>query len=384
MVERVVLFDGCDADFQKLLNESIDKRDDTVEFLTLIRKYNYRVRSNDYATNDYSLEDKPDADNGIVRAADFGSVVDHVISNFATIVTQSYNVRNLFIQNAPKRVRASLESAFPEAIEARATTYREIDKPSVKSIYEAMEEGILGQLDCKREIALSLYRLSVMSGDRPVVLMFYGPSGVGKTESAKCLSEALGGKMTRDQISMMQTTEAYEYLFGAEHSKGSFARDLLGRESNVVLLDEFDKVSNSLYNAFYQLFDEGVFVDTNYEVHIPGGIFILTSNFGTEAEIRRELGAAMYSRIGACIAFDDLLVEAKREIASRHFREVYESLDQDDKDDIDSSDIETWFQDNAEKYDNMRIMKTKIDRAVFGRLTDRLLAESGENESAKA
>ena len=32
----------------------------------------------------------------------------------------------------------------------------------------------------------------------------------------------------------------------------------------------------------------------------------------------------------------------------------------------------------------MRIMKTKIDRAVFGRLTDRLLAESGENESAKA
>ncbi len=67
MVERVVLFDGCDADFQKLLNESIDKRDDTVEFLTLIRKYNYRVRANDYATNDYSLEDKPDADNGQTR-----------------------------------------------------------------------------------------------------------------------------------------------------------------------------------------------------------------------------------------------------------------------------------------------------------------------------
>ena len=122
MVERVVLFDGCDADFQKLLNESIDKRDDTVEFLTLIRKYNYRVRSNDYATNDYSLEDKPDADNGIVRAADFGSVVDHVISNFATIVTQSYNVRNLFIQHAPTCVRASLESAITEAREARETT----------------------------------------------------------------------------------------------------------------------------------------------------------------------------------------------------------------------------------------------------------------------
>ena len=124
MVERVVLFDGCDADFQKLLNESIDKRDDTVEFLTLIRKYNYRVRSNDYATNDYSLEDKPDADNGIVRAADFGSVVDHVISNFATIVTQSYNVRNLFIQNAPKRVRASLESAKSTSLQSNRSMKR--------------------------------------------------------------------------------------------------------------------------------------------------------------------------------------------------------------------------------------------------------------------
>ena len=40
---------------------------------------------------------------------------------------------------------------------------------------------MLGQLDCGG-VALSLYRLSVMSGDRPVVLMFYGPSGVGKTK----------------------------------------------------------------------------------------------------------------------------------------------------------------------------------------------------------
>ncbi len=72
--------------------------------------------------------------------------------------------------------------------------------------------------------------------------MFYGPSGVGKTETARCLSEAVGGELTRVQFSMMQTQEAYEYLFGAEHSKASFARGLLARESNVVLIDEFDKV----------------------------------------------------------------------------------------------------------------------------------------------
>ena len=383
MVERVVLFDGCDADFQKLLDDNIRQDEVTIEFLTLIRKYNYLVRSNDFATRDYSLEEKPDADNAVVRAADFGSVVDHVISNFAAIVTQSYNVHNLFVQNAPKRVKASLRSAFPEQIEERVTKYQSVNKATIKTVHHQMDDAILGQQECKREIALSLYRLCSMNGRRPVVLLFYGPSGVGKTESAKCLSEALGGKLTRVQISMMQTTEAYDYIFGAEHSKGSFARDLLGRESNVILLDEFDKVNHSLYNAFYQLFDEGLFVDTNYEVDIKDGIFILTSNFATEAEIRQSLGGAMFSRIGACIAFDDLPQEAKRTIAERHLSEVYQCLDDEDKASIDSTSIAAWFQDNAGRYDNMRIMKTKIDRAVFGHLTDRLLSKTvAEDEQA--
>lgn len=95
-----------------------------------------------------------------------------------------------------------------------------------------------------------------------MVLLFYGPSGVGKTETAKQLSGAMGGGLTRIQFSMFQNQEAFDYVFGAEHSKGSFARDLLGGEANIILLDEFDKVNHGLYNAFYELFDEGVLTDT--------------------------------------------------------------------------------------------------------------------------
>lgn len=87
--------------------------------------------------------------------------------------------------------------------------------------------------------------------------MLYGPSGVGKTESAKSISKSLGGKLLRIQFSMMQNQESIDYIFGADHSKNSFARDMLGRESNVILIDEFDKVNPHFYNAFYELFDEG-------------------------------------------------------------------------------------------------------------------------------
>ena len=72
---------------------------------------------------------------------------------------------------------------------------------------------------------------------------------------------------------MMQTTEAYNYVFGAEHSKGSLARDMMARESNVILIDEFDKVNPVFYNAFYELFDEGRYVDTNYDVNLEQAIF---------------------------------------------------------------------------------------------------------------
>lgn len=72
----------------------------------------------------------------------------------------------------------------------------------------------------------------------------------------KSISKTMGGELLRIQFSMMQTTEAYNYVFGAEHSKGSFARDMMARESNVILIDEFDKVNpeNAIFDRLSEVF----------------------------------------------------------------------------------------------------------------------------------
>ena len=88
-----------------------------------------------------------------------------------------------------------------------------------------------------------------------------------------------------------------------------------------------------------------------------------------------KVSALQYTHIGSCIVFDDLPLEAKQTIAERHVSEVYQCLDDEERESIDSTDLTAWFQDDAERYDNMRIMKTKIDRVVFGHLTDRLLSD---------
>ncbi len=175
---------------------------------------------------------------------------------------------------------------------------------------------------------------------------------------------------------MMQTAESYNYVFGAEHSKESFAKDMMARESNVILIDEFDKVDPSLYNAFYELFDEGHYVDTNYDVDLGQAIFLLTCNFKNEEEIKRVLGPAMFSRIGCCIEYTELSIEQKQSIVQSWYDTLIANLQEDERSAIMHTDILMWFKKNTERYDNIRILKTKMENAIFDTLTEKFIMNS--------
>ena len=145
---------------------------------------------------------------------------------------------------------------------------------------------------------------------------------------------------------------------------------MMARESNVILIDEFDKVNPAFYNAFYELFDEGRYVDTNYDVDLGQAIFILTCNFKSVEEIKSVLGPAMFSRIGCCIEYEELTTEQKQKIVTNWYDEVIDSLEEDEKNAISETDILQWFINNAERYDNIRILKTKLENAIFDKLTE--------------
>ena len=370
MANRAIVFFGPRKAFDELVKEGTADDEKVVSYLDSIRVYNARIKSSDLTSRDLKLKAPDEVDACVVHADDFGSVLSHVLPSFATILENTYDIGTLYVQNPPKRAYESLKAAQPAGtLETRRYEYPKICKSDLKRIYSGMRMGVLGQEESKRALITALYRLSVMGDEKPEAILLYGPSGVGKTETARCLSHALGGRLMRVQFSMMQTGEAYEYLFGAEHSKASFARDLLARESNVVLIDEFDKVDPRLYNMFYQLFDEGRYVDTNYDVDMRNTLFLLTSNFKTEANARRAVGSAMYSRISSCVAFDDLSEGEKVIIAKRRYEEIVGRLDKEDAQVIENSNILQWFITNASRYDNMRTMKNKVDNAIFGKLS---------------
>ena len=261
-MDSIVLFKGSKRDFNELL-KSRDIEGYT-PFMELIRQYNITVRANDVNASQYIADGfgKEQIENVVIYADDYASVTDHVISNFNNIVLLGHDIQNLYIQNPPKRIETSLRVQFEDVIEEICSQYKGIDKEEVVDLYNHMlSSNVVGQQQAKKDVSIGLLKKTTLTDKSPLVMLFYGNSGVGKTELAKTLSEYFKGRLTRIQFSMMQTEEAYKYIFGDAHSKNSLAKDLLSRETNIVLIDEFDKVNTGLYNVFYQMFDEGELED---------------------------------------------------------------------------------------------------------------------------
>jgi type VI secretion system protein VasG len=122
--------------------------------------------------------------------------------------------------------------------------------------------------------------------------MLCGPSGVGKTETALALAEALyGGEQNIITINMSEFQEAHTVssLKGAPpgyvgYGEGGRLTEAVRRKPySVVLLDEIEKAHGDVHELFFQVFDKGVMEDgTGRRVDFKNTLIILTSNVGTD------------------------------------------------------------------------------------------------------
>lgn len=78
----------------------------------------------------------------------------------------------------------------------------------------------------------------------------------------------------------------------------------------------------------------------------------------------------MFSRIGCCIEYEDIDTEQKQSIVRRWYEEILVRLNQEERDFIENTDILDWFLENASRYDNIRILKIKLENAIFDELTE--------------
>ena len=86
----------------------------------------------------------------------------------------------------------------------------------------------------------------------------------------------------------------------------------------------------------------------------------------------------MFSRIGQCIKYSELSIEEKVTIISNWYDQTITLLDEEEKELIANTDIKDWFEKNAGRYDNIRILKTKLENAIFERLTEKYIMDDHE------
>lgn len=264
-------------------------------------------------------EEKIFVKNFVISSDEYAGIREHVITNFINFLAK-FNVENLYIQNPPLQISEQILRLYPKA-EVKYQKYKKITNDHLTKLNNNYDEKIIGQEKAKLELLQALFPLTLKYRKKPVVLLLYGKSGIGKTETAKYIAEVIGEPVFRKQFSMFQNNQFSTYLFGGAHYEKSFAKDLLDRKSNVLLLDEFDKAHSSFHSAFYQLFDEGIYEDQNYYLELYKSIIICTSNYTDLKDIEENLGSAIYNRFDKIIHFDDLSTDSKTKIGHKAFDE---------------------------------------------------------------
>ena len=289
------------------------------------------------SNNAKAEEEKEKIDYLVGYSDDYSGLSENAIQSFVSFLSR-FEIENIYLQNPPLYIVDQLEKLH-EKLEVKSYKYKQIDFDSLSEIYQDYDKRIIGQSNVMWSLIASLYSLAKGSLHKPLVVLFYGPTGVGKTETAKLLSEILGQKLFRKQFSMFHSEDFAAYLFGGKHSQNCFARELLERESNIILLDEFDKPNPVFHSAFYQLFDEGIFEDKNYRVEMQHSVIICTSNFTSEENIREKLGDPIYSRFDTVIKFSELSFDAIRKIISNEYEKQVENLDAEEQEIIKNKEV---------------------------------------------
>ena len=192
----------------------------------------------------------------------------------------------------------------------------------------AISEKIIGQENAVNEIVRSLWYLSCVQRKKPFIVMLYGNSSIGKTETIRAISRYFfDGKVFEKHLSMFQNVSSENYLFGNHPNRTSIGFELLERESNLVFLDEFDKLNNYFYPVFYTLFDNTLFEDTTYRADISGLVIFLTSNYRNTEEMQKHLGFPIFYRIDKFIHFDDFTPNTIRMITDMEISHYVDGSD---------------------------------------------------------
>jgi ATP-dependent Clp protease ATP-binding subunit ClpA len=174
------------------------------------------------------------------------------------------------------------------------------DRGKLKTLERDLRNVVFGQdqaLD-KLASAVKMSRSGLGKGDKPIgTFLFSGPTGVGKTESAKQLAYIMGIELIRFDMSEYMEQHAVSRLIGAPpgyvgFDQGGLLTEAITKKPHcVLLLDEIEKAHPAIFNVLLQVMDHGTLTDNNgRKADFRNVIIVMTTNAGAETMNKATIG----------------------------------------------------------------------------------------------
>jgi len=205
----------------------------------------------------------------------------------------AYPEANKFITE--RSVQLAIEQNFGVKMQSTQT---DSDKDKLLKLEERLHERMIGQEGAVKAVSDALRRSAagVRNQNRPIgTFLFLGPTGVGKTELAKALSQVYFNNeddiVRVDLNEYVQESDVNRLIASGAENENSLCAQIAKKPFSVVLLDEIEKAHPKVLTTLLQLLDEGILRDNqNHEISFRDAIIICTSNAGAD-HIREYIAA---------------------------------------------------------------------------------------------
>ena len=292
-----------------------------------------------------------------------------------------------------------------------ASKVQESDLKKLAGLESALNKRIIGQEEATHLVAAAVKRSRIHTNNlhRPASFIFVGPTGVGKTELVKVLSEQLFDTpetLIRLDMSEFMEKHSVSRIIGAPpgyvgyDEAGQLTEKVRRKPYSVVLFDEIEKAHPDVLNVLLQILDDGRITDAQGRtVNFENTIIVMTSNAGsdrsenllgfgkTQAEASKEkalkalesfLRPEFIARVDEIVVFSPLTPESLAKIAELMLTELKDSLSERLIDFKFDNSVCTYL---AEKCGNgkrgARELRNTIRREIENKLVD-IIVDNGE------
>lgn len=366
----------------KYFNQRISSPKNSISFSEILMSWN----------NKNTIEQLADKFSGkkecIFRMSDYSLSTQLVLENTNLLVTifEKIGISNVMMHNPPKKLFNSLNEVLSnDCLNINNNCFKKITVSDIQRVNNDLEKNIIGQQKAKKRLLRKLVGQLVKPNSKPLVLMFYGEPGIGKTETAKSLSNSLFGTDTivREQMSMAGGDNSVKYFKSTSHSEDSFSKTMLSRESNVILLDEFALAPSFFHSSFFQMFDEGIYEDQSYKVDVSNSIIICTCNYDSKAEMEKNINNALLTRFDGFIKFYPLTFNDKEIIVEKTFDSIINSdfMLEEYKKHLEIEEMTVQVIERIDDLPNVRSIRKYVEDVIADRLLNVILSSTNSPSS---